>query len=264
MKKVFYRASILIVTAILLTSGATDGVKDNMAADPLESGFANPPDDQRVGCYWYWIDEKITKEGVIADLHAMKKAGITRAYVGLTGGGSDVKFLSEAWWEVIHTAMKTATELDIEIGMFNCPGWSQSGGPWVKPSQSMRYLTNVQRTVTGPKRFSEKMPFTDEMVMKMDMRRDDNYQPRVEDFQDVKVLAFPVKPANTKNCFEVSGAKIAFSSNIAGGKFPVKLPEKDESSVTLTLPQAVSAQGLQIRIDGAFRSQGELQAKVGG
>ncbi|MDR1494121.1 MAG: hypothetical protein LBT05_15580, partial [Planctomycetaceae bacterium] len=53
----------------------------------LESGFANPPEEQRVGCYWYWIDKTITKEGIIADLQAMKKAGITRAYIGLTGGG---------------------------------------------------------------------------------------------------------------------------------------------------------------------------------
>ncbi|MDR1339694.1 MAG: glycoside hydrolase family 2, partial [Prevotellaceae bacterium] len=262
MKKVFYRASMLMAAIMLLTSG----VKDNMAADPLESGFANPPGDQRVGCYWYWIDEKITKEGVIADLHAMKKAGITRAYIGLTGGGSDVKFMSEQWWEVIHTAMKTATELDIEIGMFNSPGWSQSGGPWIKPSQSMRYLSHVKRTVTGPKRFSEKIPFSGEQVT--DVGRivwgHENYQGKPEDFQDVKVLAFPLKPANTKNWFEAAGAKVSFSSNVTESKFPIKLPHGNESSITLTLPKAVSAQGLLIQIDGAFYSQGELQAKAGG
>jgi hypothetical protein len=26
----------------------------------------------------------------------------------------------------------------MELLMFNCPGWSQSGGPWIKPEQSMR------------------------------------------------------------------------------------------------------------------------------
>jgi hypothetical protein len=39
----------------------------------LESGFAKSPNEQCVDCYWYWIDNKITKEGVVADLHAMKK-----------------------------------------------------------------------------------------------------------------------------------------------------------------------------------------------
>lgn len=45
----------------------------------------------------------------------------------------------------LHTALKTATELDIEIGLFNSPGWSQSGGPWVKPEQSMRYLAHSEK-----------------------------------------------------------------------------------------------------------------------
>ncbi|MDR1224262.1 MAG: glycoside hydrolase family 2 [Tannerella sp.] len=237
MKRVFSRTSVLTVAALLLAFGC----KDKLAEE-----FANPPAEQRVGCYWYWIDDVITKEGVIADLHAMKKAGITRAHIGLTGGGKDVKFMSEQWWELIHIAMKTATDLDIEIGMFNCPGWSQSGGPWIKPSQSMRYLTSIQRMVTGPKKISETCP------------------EKPEDFQDVKVLAFPVKAANIKNYFESADAKITFSSNIDGKIFPVKLPEKDESSITLTLPEPVSAQGLLIKIEGRFSSQGELQAKVKG
>ncbi|MDR2287514.1 MAG: glycoside hydrolase family 2 [Prevotellaceae bacterium] len=258
MKHTFLNISVLTVGVILLSFF---GCKDKLADE-----FANPPIDQRVGCYWYWIDDKITKEGVIADLQAMKKAGITRAYVGLTGGGQDVKFMSEQWWEVIHTAMKTATDLDIEIGMFNCPGWSQSGGPWIKPSQSMRYLTSVQRTVTGPKKISEKLALSGEQIT--DVNRltwgDENYQSRPEDFQDVKVLAFPVKTANIKNYFETAGAKITFSSNIDGKMFPVRLPEGNESSITLTLPNRVSAQGLLIKIDDSFDSQGELQAKIDG
>ncbi|MDR1454883.1 MAG: glycoside hydrolase family 2, partial [Tannerella sp.] len=273
MKKLFFKTAILTAIVMLSTGGVNEKPAGeralpagNVTDDPLKSGFANPPDDQRVGCYWYWIDDKITREGVVADLHAMKKAGITRAYIGLTGGGKEVKFLSESWWDLLHAAMKTATELDIEIGMFNCPGWSQSGGPWIDPSQSMRYLASVQRTVTGPKKFSEKMPFTREQIIGTDRLSwgDENYQSKPEDFQDVKILAFPVRPANLVNLFDAPGAKIAFSSNIAAREFPVNLPAKDESTITLTLPKPLSAQGLTVHIDGPFRSRGELQAKVGG
>ena len=28
------------------------------------------------------------------------------------------------------------------VGLFNCPGWSQSGGPWVKPEEAMRNWTS--------------------------------------------------------------------------------------------------------------------------
>ncbi|MDR0724505.1 MAG: hypothetical protein LBF59_00660, partial [Prevotellaceae bacterium] len=60
MKHTFFNVSILTVGVILLSFF---GCKDKLAEE-----FANPPADQRVGCYWYWIDNKVTKEGVIADL----------------------------------------------------------------------------------------------------------------------------------------------------------------------------------------------------
>ena len=55
----------------------------------------------------------------------MKEAGINRAFIGNIGLESvpygDVKMLSDEWWEILHLALKTATELDIEIGIFNSP-----------------------------------------------------------------------------------------------------------------------------------------------
>lgn len=66
---------------------------------------------------------------------------------------------SEAWWEILHTALKTATELNIDIGIFNSPGWSQSGGPWVEAEEAMRYLASSELHVSGPKKISEKLEY---------------------------------------------------------------------------------------------------------
>ena len=107
----------------------------------LEEGFRTPPDSIRTAVYWYWLDNHISKEGVVKDLEAMKRVGITRAFIGNQSEGDadgPVPLFSDAWWDITHTAMKKAGELGIEIGMFNCPGWSQSGGPWVTPEQSMK------------------------------------------------------------------------------------------------------------------------------
>ena len=110
----------------------------------LYTQFQTAKCDQRVAVYWYWISDNISVEGVERDLEAMKKAGIDRAFIGhIWQDGvkpGNIKVLSPKWWEVLHAALKKATELDIQIGLFNCPGWSQSGGPWIKPQQSMRYL----------------------------------------------------------------------------------------------------------------------------
>lgn len=119
----------------------------------LEKGFLAPPDSIRAAVYWYWLDNKISKEGVVKDLEAMKRVGITRAFIGnqSTDGWNEglVPLFSEKWWDITRTAMKTAGELGIEIGMFNCPGWSQSGGPWVTPEQSMKYVEGHYQQVEG-------------------------------------------------------------------------------------------------------------------
>ena len=109
----------------------------------------------------------------------MKEAGINRAFIGNIGleevktPYKTIPFGSEEWWKVLHAALKTATELGIEIGIFNSPGWSQSGGPWVKPEQAMRYLASVKAEVSGGKQ-------VEVILAKPD-----------KDFQDVKVIAFP-------------------------------------------------------------------------
>ena len=149
--------------------------KRPMAA--LESGFYSIPDSIQTTVYWYWLSDHISKKGVIKDLEAMKEVGINRAFIGniSLGETSDgpVKLFSNEWWDILHIALKTATRLGIEIGIFNCPGWSQSGGPWVKPEQSMRYLTSSEFVVEGPILIHKKLELPNPV------------------FQDIKVIAYP-------------------------------------------------------------------------
>ena len=153
------------------------------AADPLESGFAQPPDSTKPWCYWYWITDNISREGITKDLEAMKRVGISEAFIGnifldeVKHGA--VKALTEEWWGMVEHAIREGGRLGVDIGMFNCPGWSQSGGPWIKPEESMRYVVNTERRVKGPAHFAEKLP-----------------QPN-EPFQDIAVIAFPAPQSDT-------------------------------------------------------------------
>ena len=136
---------IIICTLTILSCACTS---------QMERDFKNPPKEVQTAVYWYWISGNISKEGVIADLYAMKQAGINRAFIGDIGHDGlytdkSVKIFSDEWWDVLHTALKTASELDIEIGIFNSPGWSQSGGPWIKPEQAMRYLASSEHYIKG-------------------------------------------------------------------------------------------------------------------
>lgn len=185
MKNLFWQAILGVTLSI---SGIS------CSSDPLESGFKNPSNQVQTSVYWYWISGNISEEGVKKDLYAMKEAGINRAFIGSMGVEGietpyeKVAFGSEEWWKILHTALKTATELGIEIGIFNSPGWSQSGGPWIKPEQAMRYLTSTSCQIEGRKKISIQL------------------DKPAKDFQDVRVIAFPaLEKADT-----VSSGKVTF------------------------------------------------------
>ena len=148
------------------------------SADRLSADFQKLPDSQRIAVYWYWMSDNISVSGVQHDLEAMKEKGITRAYIGNIWQDDvkpgKVKVMTDEWWKVMHAALKRASELDIEIGIFNCPGWSQSGGPWVQPQQAMRYLASQSVKVKGDGRVQTiKLPSLG------------------KDAKDVRVLAVP-------------------------------------------------------------------------
>ena len=179
----------------------------------IESGFKNTPDSIQTSVYWYWLSDNISKEGVVKDLHAMKRVGINRAFIGNIGYPGmpfgKVKIFSNEWWEILHTALKTATELNIEIGIFNSPGWSQSGGPWVKEEQSMRYLNSSEMTVKGPQKLSTKLIAPN------------------KHFQRVSVIAYKV-PAGSEKKYSTLKPVISSTPKLEG---LVKLIDGDTSTI---------------------------------
>ena len=44
--------------------------------DDLTDGFMNPPETARPWVYWFFMDGNLSREGMTADLEAMKAAGI--------------------------------------------------------------------------------------------------------------------------------------------------------------------------------------------
>ena len=135
----------------------------------------------------------------------MKKAGIGNVVflevnVGLPRGS--VNFLSEEWQDLFKHAVREAERLGIEITLGIGPGWTGSGGPWVKPEQSMMHLMASSVEVQGPSKFSGTLPvpqnykpyFGEESVP-------DNLKKVRQDFyEDVIVLAYPTPAKGRENC----------------------------------------------------------------
>jgi hypothetical protein len=130
-------------------------------ADDLAAAFQHPPAEARPWVYWFFIDGNLSKEGMTADLEAMHAAGIggmiiMEVDVGIPRG--PVEFMSEEWRALFKHAVEEAERLGLEITLNAGPGWTGSGGPWVKAGQSMQHLVASATEVEGPAAFNDILP----------------------------------------------------------------------------------------------------------
>ncbi|MGN0201866.1 MAG: glycosyl hydrolase [Candidatus Cryptobacteroides sp.] len=188
MKKIL--TYLLCLTAVAACSGGGDGIA------ALKDGFQTPPLTARPGVYWYFMDGNFSKEGITKDLEAMSDAGIgyvifLEVGVGIPRGPVD--FMSEEWTELFRFAVSECERLDIQMILGIGPGWTGSGGPWVKGEQSMQHLVSSTAKVSGGGKVKVHLdvpaanpPFFGEGAFTPQMRKDWE-----EFYRDVAVLAFP-------------------------------------------------------------------------
>ncbi len=210
-----------------LLSGLLWLVAVTASADELTKGFREPPDSARPGAYWYFMDGNLSREGMTRDLESMKAAGMGHVVflevnVGVPRGRVD--FLSEEWQDLYVHAVREAERLGIEIILGSGPGWAGSGGPWVKPEQSMQHLVASPVEVQGPGRFTgtlpvapPRRPFFGDVPKQL--------RPQWESFyRDVAVLVFPTYRApfssqpNVKARLE---APAEFPTDVPGSTIPL-------------------------------------------
>jgi len=253
--------SNLIVTLLLAVVGSS--ALRAAPTDTLEAGFTHPPAQTQPWCYYYWISDNISKEGITKDLEAMQRVGIGEALIGNifldNQPAGRIKVLSEEWWQLIEHAIREGGRVGVNIGLFNCPGWSQSGGPWIKPEQTMRYVISSETRVTGPKKFSEKL-----------------VAPK-DQFQDIAVLAFPA-PQNDAESLAAKSPRITVTPAVAGAEkladgdlatsvqFPAEVSgaKKAPFTVDIELAAPLTARTLQvIPSNEAFGAEAELLAQDG-
>ena len=88
-----------------------------------------------------------------ADLESMKTAGIgggifLEVNVGVPRG--PVLFMSDEWQGNFVHAVHEADRLGLQSAVGTGPGWCGTGGPWVKPEQSMQHLDASATEIAGP------------------------------------------------------------------------------------------------------------------
>jgi hypothetical protein len=164
------------------------------AADPftLNKEFVAPPAAARPWVYWFWLNSNITREGITADLEAMKRVGIGGVLIMEVDQGAPqgpVSFAGPQWRELFKFMLSEADRLGLEVNMSNDAGWCGSGGPWITPDLSMQYVVWTETSAEGGKHFDAALP---------EPKRTANY------YRDITVLAFPA-PAGNARIAEING-----------------------------------------------------------
>ena len=120
------------------------------AADGFADGFADPPREFGLQAWYHWVGDYVTEKGLAADLAAMADFGICAAHIFGPGHcplpGKEIPG-SDLWFDRVEFAAKEAAKHGIKLGAHNCPGWSSSGGPWIKPEDSMKLVVASQLDV---------------------------------------------------------------------------------------------------------------------
>ena len=195
----------------------------------LLNSFRTPPDTVRPWVYWVWMDGNVSRGGITADLEAMTRAGIggviiMEVNVGIPQGS--VKFMSPEWRHHFTHAVAEAERLGLQITLISGPGWTGSGGPWVKPEQGMQHIVSSSTIVSGPKHFEDTLSqparrpafFGDGRLPPLLEKQKDDF------YRDVAVLAYPTPSGRDR------------IANIEEKALYVRAPYSSQTSVPSYIP----------------------------
>ncbi|SHH48361.1 F5/8 type C domain-containing protein [Chryseolinea serpens] len=205
--------------------------------------FVSPPDAAKPRVWWHWMNGNITKDGIRKDLLWMKRTGI--------GGFQNfdaslmtpqvvqkrLTYMTPEWKDAFRYTTKLADSLGLEMAIAGSPGWSETGGPWVKPEDGMKKLvwtetrvkggaSNIklerQAGITGPFQNIVKLPGFGESV---------EAEKLPLFYKDVAVIAFRL-PAADKS---LNDLKAAVTSS--GGKFSLQQLTDGDLNTSILLPR---------------------------
>ena len=199
--------SLMVAVPLLLGAfSCAEKVEGEPEASDLAGMFTAPPLQYGPYVWWHWMGSNFSKEGIRADLEAMKASGIAGATIfNLTSAVQeseapignnpwpDQTYRSEKYWEAIEYAAQVADELGLEIGLHNSPGYSTLGGPWIDEDNGMQTVVQSKTEVKGGRKVSLSLPVPD--LPSFSFYAD--FTAKATKFHDIAVMAVPVKKGLT-------------------------------------------------------------------
>lgn len=268
------RAAVLLAGTMLLAHPAlgespASSVVDANGQDVLAGQFRDPPAQARPRVWWHWMNGNVTKDGIAKDLAWMKAVGIG----GLQNFDANLAtpqvvdkrlvYMTPEWKDAFRFATSEADRLGLELAIAASPGWSETGGPWVKPQDGMKKLVWAEATLAGGKRLRgalpalpdttgafQSVPFAEEMP-----GQDAHGGEKPKAGGAIAVLAIPVAHAALPAPVYTLADGSALSASVLadadlGTAARVPLAQDRSGVVTVTYPAAVTVRSVRVFLPG--------------
>jgi hypothetical protein len=147
--------------------------QNKLLNNPLFAQFQNPGNAARPRVWWHWMNGNVTLDGIQKDLLWMHQSGIGGFHQFDAGLSTPLivparlTFMSPEWKKAVGFAAKLADSLQLEMAIAGSPGWSVTGGPWVKAKDGMKKLvwrelrvnSGITSTIVLPTPYTQSGPF---------------------------------------------------------------------------------------------------------
>jgi hypothetical protein len=238
-KNLFY---LFLLLGIILLPQCS--VPDKNTGSDLESGFMNPPDSARPRVWWHWMNGNISKEGIQADLEWMHRVGIggfqnfDAALMTPQIVEKRLVYMTPDWKDAFKFTTRLADSLGLEMAIAGSPGWSESGGPWVKPGQAMKKFVWSETRIEGGKHFKgalAKPPSTTGAFQNLVQREGFSLtgvkpEPPAEYYADAQVVAYRLPES------DLSLTSLQPKVTSSGGKFDLNALTDGDLTTSTLLP----------------------------
>lgn len=183
---------ISVLLAVLSIQGAT-----GQGHDALYEGFVQPGKECYPRVWWHWMNGNISKEGIRKDMEWMDRVGIAGVHQFNARLKPEVVVVprrlpvfSDEWAEMFRYALDVSDSLGLEYTIASSPGWSITGGPWVKVEDAQKKLTWRTMSIIGGSQVNADLPepirysgwFQEEMMFP-------NQRDKYLFYKDIAVLA---------------------------------------------------------------------------
>ncbi|MDG2003609.1 MAG: glycosyl hydrolase [Novosphingobium sp.] len=268
------RTALVVATALTALPVNADHHAAQPAEPTLEEQFQDPPNSARPRVWWHWMNGNISKDGIAKDLAWMKRVGIG----GLQNFDVNLMtpqvvekrlvYMTPEWKDAFRFTAEETERLGLELAIAASPGWSETGGPWVKPEDGLKKLVWTETEVTGGKRFTGTLaapPDTTGPYQSMTREHDllsgvfgGESRPDPQYYSDIAVLAFP-HPAGerpgTPIAHDGEGNRLDIAAmgdgDYAKGVTLAKGEEGSRPLLRLDYPAPVTARSVTLYMPGA-------------